>query len=93
MCGAEGGVETLVPYLDELGRMQYKIQSLCLKHCFEVSVWKYAQNLPKRPYSPGELQFLLEAGYTLDELALPADSAPVDTEEGIDIAIGGTLRC
>lgn len=74
LCGAKGHlIITDVPYDENrtgLGaeRIIYKAQMLCLKHSVEIAAFKFTQEMPRRPFTGGELEFLMKQGFELVDL-------------------------
>jgi hypothetical protein len=79
LCGAKGHLMiTDVPYDENrtgMGteRIIYKAQMLCMKHSIEIATYKFAQELPKQPFTDGEIEFLLDHGFEMIDLVDPDD--------------------
>lgn len=87
LCGKAAGdtLWTLVPYIDEAGRLDERIQPLCLDHSISLASWKMAENLPKEPFTHDELTTLHVFGIPLGEVADPYGPWPVE-----GYSVGGT---
>lgn len=73
-------------------RIIYKAQMLCPKHSIEITTYKFVQELPRQPFTDGELEFLMQHGYDLIDLVdandersphfnLPAIEAAAEVED------------